>query len=61
MEKPTFTMVNLSDVKVIISIMHVPVEELVCQVVIGWILVLECLLLGEFGCLWLCPIMPGIK
>jgi hypothetical protein len=40
MEKPTFTMVNLSDVKVIISIMHVPVEELVCQVVIGWILVL---------------------
>jgi hypothetical protein len=32
MEKPTFTRVNLSDVRVIMTIMHVLMEELLCQV-----------------------------
>jgi hypothetical protein len=30
-----FIRVNLSDVRVIMMIMHVPVEELLCQVVMG--------------------------
>jgi hypothetical protein len=32
MEKPTFTRVNLSNVRVIMTIMHVLMEELLCQV-----------------------------
>jgi hypothetical protein len=35
---------SLSDVRVIMTIMRVLVEELICLVVTGWILVLECLL-----------------
>jgi hypothetical protein len=30
MEKPIFTMANLSDIRVIIMIMCIPVEELLC-------------------------------
>jgi hypothetical protein len=33
----SFTRVNLSDVRVIMVIMHVPVEELLCQAATGWI------------------------
>jgi hypothetical protein len=35
--------VNLSDVRVIMVIMHVLVEESLSQVVMGWISVLKCL------------------
>jgi hypothetical protein len=44
MRKPSFTRVNLSDVRVIMAIMRVLMEELLCQVTTGWNLVLECLL-----------------
>jgi hypothetical protein len=40
---------DLSDVRVIMMIMHVLVEELLCQVVMGQIPVLECLLSGASG------------
>jgi hypothetical protein len=53
MEKPAFTRANLSDVRVIMAILRVLMEELLCQVVTGWVLVLRCL--------WLCPVMPDIK
>jgi hypothetical protein len=39
MEKHIFTRADLSDIRVIVSIMCVPVEELLCQVVTGQILV----------------------
>jgi hypothetical protein len=35
MEKLIFIRANLFDVRVIMMIMHVPVEELLCQVVMG--------------------------
>jgi hypothetical protein len=35
MEKPAFTRVNLSDVRVIMMIMCVLVEKLLCQAVTG--------------------------
>jgi hypothetical protein len=43
------------------AIMHVPVKGLLCQVMMGQILVLEHLLSGAHEHLWPCPIMPGIK
>jgi hypothetical protein len=52
MEKPTFTRANLSNIRVIMMIMRILVEEL-CETVMGWIPVLECLLLH--------PIMLDIK
>jgi hypothetical protein len=61
MEKFDFTKVNLSCVRVIMMIMRVPVGELLCQVVTGWIPVLECPLSGAHGCMWLRHIMLGIK
>jgi hypothetical protein len=42
-------------------IMHVPMVELLCQVVTRRILVLKYLLSGTRGCLWPCPIAPCIK
>jgi hypothetical protein len=60
-KKAIFTRANLSDVRVIITIMHVLVEELLCQAVMGWIPILKCLLLGARGHLWLRPVMLGIK
>jgi hypothetical protein len=60
MEKP-FTRVNLSDINVIMVTICVLVEELPCHAVMGHILVLECLLSGAHVCLWLCPVMSGIK
>jgi hypothetical protein len=61
MEKPAFTRVNLFDVRLILTIMRVPVVELLYQVAMRWISVLKCLLSGARGCLWSCPIVPGIK
>jgi hypothetical protein len=61
MEEPVFTDASLSDVRVIIAIMTVTVEELLCQAVMRQILVLEYLLFGARGRLWLCPVVPGIK
>jgi hypothetical protein len=61
MEKPAFTRVNLSDSRVIMAIMCVLVEESLCHMVMGHILVLEYLLLGACGCLYLRHVMPCIK
>jgi hypothetical protein len=61
MEKPTFTRANLSDVRVIMAIMHVLMDELLCQTVMGGIPLLKCMLLGARRRLWLHPIRPGIK
>jgi hypothetical protein len=61
MEKPTFTKMNLFDVRVIMVIMHILVRELLCQAVTGWIPVLECPILWHVWLLWLCPVMSGIK
>jgi hypothetical protein len=43
MEKPTSARANLSNVRVIMAIMRVLVDELICQTVMGRILILECL------------------
>jgi hypothetical protein len=61
MENPTFIGAILSDVKVIMVIISVLVVEFLCHAVTGWILALECLLLGARGCLWSCLILSGIK
>jgi hypothetical protein len=61
MEMPAFTRVNLSNVRVIIVIMCVLMEELLCQTVMEWIPVLECPLSGVCGRLWLRPVMADIK
>jgi hypothetical protein len=53
--------VSLFDVKIIMSIMRVLMVELLCPMVAGRIPVLECLLLGACGCLWLRPVLFGIK
>jgi hypothetical protein len=42
-------------------IMRVLVEELLCQAVMGLILVLECLLSGARGHMWLRLVMPDNK
>jgi hypothetical protein len=52
MEKPTFTRANLSNVRVIMMIMRVSLDELLCQGVTGHILVLKYLLSGACGSLW---------
>jgi hypothetical protein len=44
---------TLSDVRVIMVIMHVLMVELLCQAVTGQIPALECLLAGVRGCLLL--------
>jgi hypothetical protein len=49
MENPTLIGVSLSDGRVIIVIMHVLVVELLCQVVMRWIPVLECLSQARVG------------
>jgi hypothetical protein len=60
-EKHAFTKMNLSDVRMIMVIMHVLVKELLYQVLMGWILILKCLLSDARGRMWLCPFIPGIK
>jgi hypothetical protein len=61
MEKPTFTRVSLSDVRVIMVIMCIPVEELLCQAATGQIPVLKYLLLDVHGHLLPHHVVPGIK
>jgi hypothetical protein len=61
MEKLAFTRVNLSDVRVIMVIMRVFMEELLCQAVMERIPVLEYPLSSVHGHLRLCPVVPGIK
>jgi hypothetical protein len=46
MEKSAFTRIDLTDVRVIMVIMRVPVKELLCQAVTGWIPVLKCIMSG---------------
>jgi hypothetical protein len=53
MEKSTFTRANLSDVRVIMEIMRVLMEEFLYQAVTGQNLVLECL--------WLHPVISAIN
>jgi hypothetical protein len=61
MKKPSFTRVNLSDVRIIIAIMHVPVVELLCQATTGRIPILKYLLSGVCGRMWPYHVMPGIR
>jgi hypothetical protein len=61
MEKSAFTRVSLSNVRVIMTIMYVHVDELLSQAVTGHIPVLKYLLPGVCGCLWPCPVMSDIK
>jgi hypothetical protein len=49
MVKPAFIRACLSGVRVIMTIMHVVVVELRCQVVMGRILAVECLLSSVRG------------
>jgi hypothetical protein len=51
MEKPAFISACLADVKVIMAIMCVPVVELLCQMMTGWIPVPKCLPPNVSGCL----------
>jgi hypothetical protein len=52
---------SLSNVSVFMAIMHIFMVKLLCQAVMGWILVLECLLPGACGCARLRPVLSGIK
>jgi hypothetical protein len=61
MEKPVFTRPNLSDVRVIMVIMHVLVVELLCQTAMGQISVFKYLKSGVRRCLWPCLVLPNIK
>jgi hypothetical protein len=49
MEKLAFTRTCLSSVRVIMSIMHVPLVKLLCQAATGRIAALEYLLPGAHG------------
>jgi hypothetical protein len=49
MEKLTFTRACLSDVSVILAIMRIPLVELLCRTVMGWLPALEYLLPGMRG------------
>jgi hypothetical protein len=61
MEKPAFTRMSLSDVKLIMISMRVLVEEFLCQAVMEQIPLLKGLLSGARGHLWLRLVLPGIK
>jgi hypothetical protein len=52
MDKPTFTRANLSNVRVIMTIMHISVDGLLYQTVTEQIPVLKYLLSGACGSLW---------
>jgi hypothetical protein len=51
---------TLSDVRVIMTIMRVLIVKSLCQVVMGWIPVLECLLPGVCWCMCLSPIISSM-
>jgi hypothetical protein len=61
MEKPTFIKACLSGVRVIMSIIRVPMVELLCQTVMRSPLVLNYLLSGVRGRLRPCLVVAGIK
>jgi hypothetical protein len=61
MQKPTFSRACLSNIRVIMAIIHVPLVELLCQMVMGQNPALKYVLSGMCGQLWPCPIMPGNK
>jgi hypothetical protein len=61
MKKLTFIRTNLSDVRVIMTIMRVRVIELLCQMTMRQIPVLKYLPSGACGRLWSCPVVPDIK
>jgi hypothetical protein len=52
--------VSLFDIRVIMAIMHVHVVKLLCHTVMRLILLLECLLSGMSGHLWLCLVCSCI-
>jgi hypothetical protein len=52
---------SLSGVRMIMTIMHILVEELLCETLMVWILLFQCLLLGVRARLWLRPIVPDNK
>jgi hypothetical protein len=59
MEKLAFTRAHLSNVRVNMMIVRVPLVDLLCQTMMGWILALEYLLPGTHGCMWSRLIMLG--
>jgi hypothetical protein len=61
MENPALIRASLSDVRVTMVIICVLVVELLYHAVMGWVPVLECLLPGVRGSLWLCLILLDIK
>jgi hypothetical protein len=61
MEKPAFTRTCLSNVRVVVTNMCVPLVERLSQAVMGQILALKYLLPGARGCLRPCPIMAGFQ
>jgi hypothetical protein len=58
MGKPAPIRGNLSDVRVIMRVLMV---KSLCQAAMGQVPVVECLLPGTRGCLWLHPVMLGTK
>jgi hypothetical protein len=60
-QNPAFIRVSLSDVRVIMENMRVFVVELLCEVVTGRIPVLDCLLLGACGRMWLCLVLSALN
>jgi hypothetical protein len=61
MGNPALFEMGLSDVRVIMTIMHVLVVKPLCQVGMGRILVLECMLPGTRGPQRLHPVLSGIE
>jgi hypothetical protein len=61
MENSAFIVASLSDIRVIMVIMRILMVELLYQVVMGCILVLECLLSGVHGYHRPCPVLSGMK
>jgi hypothetical protein len=53
--------VSLSDIRVVMTFMHVLIGELVCQAMTGWISDLECLLPDARESQQLCLVLSGIK
>jgi hypothetical protein len=61
MENSALIGVSLFNVRVIVTIMRVLAVELLCQAVMGRILILTCLLPGARRRMWLCLVLSGIK
>jgi hypothetical protein len=61
MEKSAFTRACISCIKLVMAIMCILVVELLCQTVMGQLLVLKYLLSGAHGCLLSCLVVSSIK